>query len=143
MAVKRYDNRLGIKGWLWAGKYPLERYFYSLHRLTGLGILLFLLLHLVETSYRIYGKGPWEATMAFFDKPLFLSLEYVVFAALIFHGLNGLRLILEEMGYLLGKPGRPVFPYVSSRQRQRPVIWVIGLIIVGLLLITAWDMFLT
>ncbi len=37
----RFDNRLGILGWLGKGKWGLERYLYILHRLTGLAILFY------------------------------------------------------------------------------------------------------
>ena len=32
-----YNNRLGIKGWVYAGRYTFERYLYLGHRLSGSG----------------------------------------------------------------------------------------------------------
>jgi len=38
---KTFPNNAGILGWVYAGKYSMERYLYILHRVTGLGILLY------------------------------------------------------------------------------------------------------
>ena len=37
------QNYLGVGGWIWAGKYTMERYLYLLHRVTGLGLILFVI----------------------------------------------------------------------------------------------------
>lgn len=135
-------NYLGIKGWLAAGRYGLERYLYFLHRLTGVGLIIYLLLHLVETSYRLQGEAAWEAVMGLFDTPVFIVLEYVVMAAFIFHALNGIRLVLEELGFFLGRPRRPVYPYETSLQRQRPFMWIIGALVVVFLVLSFYDFLL-
>ena len=36
---KGHPNRLGVWGWLGGGRWGLERYLYTLHRVTGLGLL--------------------------------------------------------------------------------------------------------
>ena len=96
-------NYLGVGGWVWAGNYKLERYLYILHRVTGLGILLFLLLHLIMTTvFRIQGQDVWEATMTILHNPWFKIGEYLVVVAFVYHALNGLRLILQELGFAHG-----------------------------------------
>jgi len=123
------QNYLGPGGWVWAGKYKLERYLYLLHRITGLGILLFLILHLCMTTiFRIQGQDVWEATMALLHNPWFKIGEYLVCAALIYHALNGLRLILQELGFALGRPTPPVYPYKDALRKKRP--WTIAMIAV-------------
>ena len=47
-----YNNRLGVKGWMYAGRYSFERYLYLGHRLSGLGLLAYMILHIVETANR-------------------------------------------------------------------------------------------
>lgn len=117
------ENYLGIRGWVWAGRYQLERYLYLFHRISGLGLVLYGMLHLcVMTIFRIQGQGVYEALMRLFDNPVFKTGEYLVFTAFIFHGLNGLRLILQELGFILGKPTPPVYPYKDSLRRKRPVV---------------------
>lgn len=118
-------NALGLKGWVYAGKYSFERYLYLLHRLTGIGLIVYLLLHIVETGQRLAGEGTWTALMALFATPVFKLMEYVLFAAFIYHGLNGVRLLLTELGFLLGKPAQPIYPYPSSVKRHRPLTYAV------------------
>lgn len=127
------QNYLGAGGWVWAGKYGLERYLYLLHRVTGLGILLFLLIHLtVTTVFRIQGQDVWEAAMALLRNPWFRVGEYLVVVAFIYHALNGLRLILQELGFALGRPIPPVYPYKDALRKKRP--WTIAMIAVIVIL---------
>jgi succinate dehydrogenase / fumarate reductase cytochrome b subunit len=133
-------NYLGVSGWVWAGNYKLERYLYILHRITGLGILLFLLLHLIMTTvFRIQGQGIWEATMKILHNPLFKIGEYLVVVAFIYHALNGLRLILQELGFLMGRPIPPVYPYKDSLRKKRPWAMAMIAIIVILALVFFYD----
>lgn len=80
--------------------------------------------------------------MGLFDMPIFIVLEYVVMAAFIFHALNGIRLVLEELGFFLGRPQRPVYPYQNCLQRQRPFMWVIGALVVVFLVLSFYDFML-
>jgi len=126
------NNRQGIIGWIYGGKYNIERYLYTLHRITGLGLVLYMFLHFFVTALRI-NKTKWEWIMGIFDSPFFHFMEWVVFAAAIFHGLNGLRLILSEFGIIMGKPGRPVYPYKSVFHKQR--IFTIIIMIIAFIFI--------
>lgn len=134
------ENRLGISGWVWGGRYRLERRLYILHRITGLGLLLYGILHfVVMTFFRLPGESVYEATMRFLANPWFRAGEYLVVAAFIYHAGNGARLILQELGFLLGRPVPPVYPYKDALQRRRPVVWVTGVVIVVLMALVLWD----
>jgi len=133
--VKRYDSHLGIIGWVGGGRWGLERYLYSLHRVTGLGILLFFLLHIFESSTRIFGMESWNAAMDFMASPLFKVGEALVIAGFAFHALNGIRLILIELGFAVGKAEEPVYPYKSSINVQRPLAVI--MLVLSVLLIAA------
>jgi succinate dehydrogenase / fumarate reductase cytochrome b subunit len=126
------QNRLGIKGWAWAGRYKMERYLYTLHRITGFGLLAYVALHLVANGSRLWGQGSWESTMNFLGNPGFKVGEYLVMAAFIYHALNGGRLMLQHLGFTLGKPKPPIYPYVDSMRRRRPLTWVMLALIMGL-----------
>ncbi len=131
--IQHRQNYLGAGGWVWGGKYKLERYLYLLHRITGLGILLFGLIHLVmATVFRIQGQDIWETTMALLRNPWFKVGEYLVVIAFIYHALNGLRLILQELGFALGQPTRPIYPYKDSLRKKRP--WTITMVAVVVIL---------
>ncbi len=134
------QNYLGATGWLWAGNYKLERYLYTLHRITGLGMLLFLMLHLIMTTvFRIQGPHVWETTMRILHNPWFKVGEYLVAVAFLYHSLNGLRLIIQELGFALGRPSQPIYPYRDSLRKKRPWTMIIIAIIVILALVFFYD----
>jgi len=136
------DGRQGVWGWLGGGRYGPERHAYALHRVTGLGILLYFLLHIGVTSARVFGEDAWVAAMAAVAHPAFKVGEYLVFAAFAYHALNGVRLILVELGFGLGRPAVPVYPYVSAVRRQRPLL-IGAMLLAGLLLLLGgWDLLL-
>jgi succinate dehydrogenase / fumarate reductase cytochrome b subunit len=119
--VKGHDNRLGLWGWLGGGRWGIERYAYALHRLTGLGILLYFLMHVVVTSLRARGIYLWIEG-GVLHQPMFKAGEFLVFAAFAYHAANGIRLVLVELGFAVGKPIEPVYPYKTSLGVQRPLL---------------------
>ena len=139
MEKKRYDNHLELWGWLGGGKWGIERYLYTLHRITGVGILLFFTIHIFESSTRIFGMKTWDIIMKGMEFPLFTIGEVLVFTAFAFHALNGIRLILIELGFMVGKPEQPVYPYQSSLNVQRPLMMVIMVIVCVLVLAGGID----
>jgi len=121
LETKGRPNRLGVWGWLGGGRWGYERYMYALHRVTGVGLLVYFLLHIVVTSSRALGQASWEAAMGRVSGPIFVVGEFLVFAAFAFHAINGLRLVLIELGFAVGKPFEPVYPYRTSVDVQRPL----------------------
>jgi succinate dehydrogenase / fumarate reductase cytochrome b subunit len=77
--------RGGIGQWSWA-----------LHRLTGVGVLIFLCLHILDTA--LIGLGPehYNAIIKFYRLPAFRVMEVGLFASVLFHALNGTRIILID-----------------------------------------------
>jgi succinate dehydrogenase / fumarate reductase cytochrome b subunit len=137
----RLKNNLGLLGWLSGGRYGAERNAYALHRLSGLGILAYFLMHIFVTGSRVGGPGSWESWMAFFSRPIFKIGEFLVFLAFAYHAVNGIRLILVEFGYLLGKPGLPSYPYNYSTLRQRPFFVVVMVLAAVLMIIGGADFY--
>ena len=128
MESRGYPNRLGIRGWVGGGRWGFERYLYTLHRVTGLGLLLYFLLHIFVTSARIYGPASWNAAMESVEGPAFKGGEYLVFLAFAFHAVNGVRLGMIELGFAIGRPIEPIYPYATSVGRQRPLAIAVMLI---------------
>ncbi|MBN2569873.1 MAG: succinate dehydrogenase [Deltaproteobacteria bacterium] len=133
--TKRYDSHLGITGWAVGGRWGLERYLYTLHRITGLGILLFFMIHIFESSTRLLGMEIWNTVMGFMEHPIFKTGEALVIIGFAFHATNGIRLILIELGFAVGKAEEPVYPYKSSINVQRPL--TIVMLVISILLIVA------
>jgi succinate dehydrogenase/fumarate reductase cytochrome b subunit len=72
--------------------------------------------------------------MALFASPPFKVIEFLLFALAVFHAMNGTRLLLVELGFFLGKPQEPVYPYTSSVMKHRPLTYVI-MLLAGLLMV--------
>jgi succinate dehydrogenase / fumarate reductase, cytochrome b subunit len=141
--VKPRPNQLGAGGWFWAGNYKLERYLFILHRVTGLGLLLFALFHLFETTVmRSQGQSVWEMTMQFLANPIFEVGLVLVALAFAIHAFNGARLIIQELGYLLGKPKRPVYPFSDAIRRKRGITMIFMAMIFILIVVFIINLFM-
>ena len=139
--AKTYPNRLGLKGWLVGGRWGIERYLFTLHRISGLGILLYFLLHIVVTTTRAINQTWWDGTMGVLSGPVFVVGEYLVFAAFAFHAANGIRLVLIELGILTGKAEEPIYPYRTSLNVQRPYMIILMVIVAVVVLVGGYDFF--
>jgi succinate dehydrogenase / fumarate reductase cytochrome b subunit len=134
-------KRLGVKGWVYAGKYSFERYLYLGHRLSGLGLIAYMVLHIIETANRIRGEEAWAELMALFASPPFRVIEFLLFAMAVFHAMNGVRLLLVELGFFLGKPKEPIYPYSTSVLRHRPLTYVMMIITLVVIVLGSSSMF--
>ena len=141
LEYKGRPNRLGIWGWLGGGRWGAERYLYSLHRITGLGLLAYFLMHIFVTSARAFGQGAWQQAMATVSGTFFTLGEYAVFVAFAFHAINGIRLVVVELGIGVGKPIEPVYPYRTSVDVQRPLAVVVMLVAAVLVVLGGLDFF--
>ncbi len=137
----RHANNLGLLGWLSGGRYGAERYAYALHRLSGLGILAYFLMHIFVTGSRISGREQWNQTMGFFSSPFFKIGEFMVYLAFAYHAINGIRLILVELGYMVGRPGLPSYPYHYSTLRQRPLFVAVMVLAAVLMIVGGADFY--
>jgi succinate dehydrogenase cytochrome b subunit len=102
--------------WLAAGRSGYERIAYIVHRITGLGLLLYLLMHVVITAFRARHIYLWEEPYVLEEEPFKIG-EFLVFAAFAYHAFNGLRLLLVDFGAPVGR-----IPSQGSETKPRPVI---------------------
>jgi succinate dehydrogenase / fumarate reductase cytochrome b subunit len=87
-ALQRYRIHLGTAAWL-------------LHRLAGLGLILYLLLHIWVIHHLIGGRESFDGIMEFFNNPLFKALEIGLVGVIFYHLWNGLRVTLVDIGVLV------------------------------------------
>jgi succinate dehydrogenase / fumarate reductase cytochrome b subunit len=128
--AERLSNREGIKGMVNPTRYGIERVAYWLQRLTGLGLLAYLIGHIFETSTIVHGKVAWDKMLEFTQTPQGHIILTLVIGMCVFHTANGIRVMLGHGGIGVGKPGQPEYPYkaASLNYKQRLCIWVsIGL----------------
>ena len=69
---------------------------YALNRITGIGLVVYLYLHLVVLSTLTRGPGYWDAFVSLARQPYFLLLDVILLAGILIHGLNGLRVALTS-----------------------------------------------
>jgi len=81
---------------LWKG---LGMWAWMLFRISGLVLVLYLFVHLwVISQGRIGGAESLNGLFAFFDKPLLVFLDLMLVAAVLYHALNGVRILLMDVG---------------------------------------------
>lgn len=71
---------------------------FILNRLSGLGLTFYLGLHLAVLNKLAQGPLAYDDFVAFSQSPMIKVGEVVLIAAVLFHGLNGLRLTLHAFG---------------------------------------------
>lgn len=69
---------------------------WMLHRGSGLLVLGFLFLHILDTSLIGFGKHHYDQIVNLYKQWWFLPLEILLVGAVIYHSLNGLRVILID-----------------------------------------------
>jgi len=132
----RRENKLGILGWLKLRGYTIEKLMYVAQRISGVGITIFLLAHILNVGlvYAITGEL-WEPP-GIIGKTVLVILGIIV----VFHTFNGVRLVLAEYGFTVGKPRRAVYPYemTSLSGWQRLTVYLV--LIVFIIILYFWIM---
>ena len=98
----RYRGRLGHYSWL-------------AHRISGLGILTYLIIHVWDTANASFYPQMYQWTVDLFKHPLFGIGEIMLMAALLFHAFNGLRIALLDF-----KP-----EWWEHQQTSALIVWVL------------------
>jgi succinate dehydrogenase / fumarate reductase cytochrome b subunit len=71
---------------------------YALNRVTGIGLVVYLYVHLAVLSLLAGGAGGWDTFVTLARTPAFLALDVILLAGLLIHGLNGIRVTLNGFG---------------------------------------------
>jgi len=99
------EGRRGATGWFDPRGRRMGGLAFILNRLTGIGLVLYLYLHLVILSMLARGPEAWDQFVDIALSPPFLALDVLLLTGLLIHGLNGIRVGLVGLGF------------VASRQR--------------------------
>jgi succinate dehydrogenase / fumarate reductase cytochrome b subunit len=84
---------------------------WALHRITGVAILLFLFVHIVETAMLMYGPEAYNKAIELYRQPWFKPLEFLLVAAVVYHAGNGIVVLILDL-----------FPYAT--RWYRTLFWV-------------------
>ncbi len=66
------------------------------HRVTGVLIFFFLFVHVLDTALVRVSPETYDETVAIYKTPLVNLMEYGLVAAVLFHALNGLRVVAVD-----------------------------------------------
>lgn len=67
-----------------------------LHRITGVAIFAFLFAHVMDTSLVVVSEELYNGVIEVYHLPIIKLLEIGLVVAVIYHGLNGLRITLID-----------------------------------------------
>ena len=70
---------------------------FILHRLTGLGTLLFLIIHILDTSTVYFFPSLYSHAIDIYRSTPFMIGEIFLVFSVIFHGVNGARIALFDL----------------------------------------------
>lgn len=90
-----------------------------LHRITGVAIFFFLLVHVLDTALIRVAPDAYDAVIGFYKNPIMGIGEIFLVAAIVYHAFNGLRIIAVD-----------TWTWATRRQRQLwwtvLILWIIA-----------------
>jgi succinate dehydrogenase / fumarate reductase cytochrome b subunit len=84
-----------------------------LHRITGVSVFFFLLVHVLDTALVRVSPEAYDLVIASYKTPIVNLLEVGLVGAVLYHALNGLRIVLIDF-------------WSQGPRYQRQMTWVIA-----------------
>jgi succinate dehydrogenase / fumarate reductase cytochrome b subunit len=105
--------------WIPYGTGGSYRYFtgslaYVLHRVTGLALLFFLFFHIKSITNATANFWEYDLLMVRYQEADFKAGEIALWFALLFHGINGIRLLLVDFVFDRSHVSKPLFWYFAA-----------------------------
>ena len=97
------------------------QYAWVFHRAAGIGILFFLLVHIIDIALIGLGQELYDESVAFYAQPFLVPMEIMLVGAVVYHTLNGIRVMSID--------------FIPQGVRQQKVSWYIVMILTILLTI--------
>lgn len=94
---------------------------WALHRLAGLGVILFLGLHIFDIFLMGAGAATFNDLLFLYRHPLFRTMEIFLVFGLLYHALNGLRIIILDL--------------VPTSARYQTQLWYVQMIVLVIVLL--------
>ena len=102
MSTLNYRKLSRASRWMDVRGRKLGMWAYVLNRITGIGLVIYLYLHLVVLSSLLRGPAAWDSFVALARSPFYLALDVILLAGILIHGLNGLRIAFTGFGIGVG-----------------------------------------
>jgi succinate dehydrogenase / fumarate reductase, cytochrome b subunit len=93
--IKTFDQKEWVKENL-SYKKDSGSWAWIFHRVTGIALIGYLFLHVYSLSTLTQGRTAFETKMQSFLSPPLLALEWFLFIIVLFHSLNGVRIVLVD-----------------------------------------------
>jgi len=93
--IKTFDQKEWVKENL-SYKKDSGSWAWIYHRITGIALIAYLFLHIYSLSTLTGGKEAFETKMSSFKTPLFMIIEWLLLIFVLFHSLNGVRIVLVD-----------------------------------------------
>ena len=94
-----YRGKVGMWSWV-------------LHRITGVAIFFFLLVHVLDTALVRVAPEAYNGVIATYQTPLIGVAELGLVAAILYHGFNGIRIALIDF-------------WSKGAKYQNVMVWVV------------------
>ncbi|MFN7105982.1 MAG: succinate dehydrogenase [Pyrobaculum sp.] len=106
----------------WFRTLNIERLYFIIHRITA----IYLVLYIFPRPYLVLLHGSWEEALKLDMTPIGKILAALFIFSILFHGINGLRIMLIELGLVKGWPLRdPVKPKPALRVSRLNILLII------------------
>jgi succinate dehydrogenase / fumarate reductase, cytochrome b subunit len=121
MAKRRADVGTLYKGspgqWSWLA-----------HRITGVAIILFLFAHVVDTAVVGWGPEAYDRVVAVYHNWVVKLLELGLVAAVLYHGINGVKIMVFDFWPTTTRYMRPIAAgsTLLFLLSMVPVTWIMG-----------------
>jgi succinate dehydrogenase / fumarate reductase cytochrome b subunit len=96
-------QRRGVVGWFDPRGRRLGGLAFIVNRLSGLGLVLYLYMHLMILSLLVQGPGAWDTFVDIALSPPVLVFDVVLLVGMLIHGLNGIRVGLVGLGLVASR----------------------------------------
>lgn len=94
---------------------------WALHRITGVTVFFFLFVHVLDTALVRVSPATYNAAIAIYKNPIVALMEMGLTFCVLFHGLNGVRIILVDF-------------WEKGPHYQKQMLWgILGLLVVVLI----------
>lgn len=102
---------------------------WAFHRITGVAVIFFLFIHIIDTALIGFGEKTYERVVMAYHHPIIRLMEIGLGAAVLFHALNGLRIILIDFFPRLADHHKTMFRFVVALYivMAAPMVYFMGL----------------
>jgi len=97
---------------------------WMMHRLTGVGLVVYLIIHIWGLK-SLSDPATFNALIAKYHSPIFKIGEFALLVAVVYHAMNGLRIVLID--------------FLGWSPKQKKLFWTLGAVTAVIILVGGWP----